>query len=113
MTGIRFACIAIGCVLSTSLFAWSMTDDQDPNKAGESKTDGSVEAPTTNSPDEPLAQQFSASKAAQFLDQVSLHWTQERKCGTCHTNYAYMLARPVFGERSNPAADAIRNFFED
>jgi squalene-hopene/tetraprenyl-beta-curcumene cyclase len=91
------------------MFACSLAAGQEPGEGNGKKT---LDAPSTNSPDEPMAQQFSARKAAEFLDQVSLNWTQERKCGTCHTNYAYMLARPVFGERSNPAAHEIRRFFE-
>ena len=110
MANSGFAVIGLGCALAISL---GMADDQDTKKDSATKNEVSVEAPSTNTADEPMAHQFSARKAAQFLDQVSLNWTQERKCGTCHTNYAYMLARPVFGDRSTPAADAIRSFFED
>src|SRR5262249_45178324 len=51
--------------------------------------------PKANDPEEPLAKQLSFEKAAQFLDGVSAAWTRERKCGTCHTNYPYLLVRPV------------------
>ncbi len=54
-----------------------------------------VTAPAANSADEPLAEQFSLSAAARFLDQSSLDWTVRRKCFTCHTNYSYLMARPT------------------
>ena len=55
----------------------------------------SVAAPTPNSPDEPLATSFSLARSAAFLDAVALDWTRKRQCGTCHTNYAYLIARPA------------------
>ena len=48
--------------------------------------------PGPNSPDEPLAASFSTERGARFLDAVSVDWTRQQKCGTCHTNYAYMMA---------------------
>jgi squalene-hopene/tetraprenyl-beta-curcumene cyclase len=65
-----------------------------------------------NSPDEPLAEKFSTRRALEFLDSVALQWTRERKCGTCHTNYAYLVALPTLPKRANPAAHEIRHFFE-
>src|SRR5439155_407337 len=53
-----------------------------------------IQKPTPNSPKEPLAEKLSLAKSAEFLDGVALSWTQEKKCGTCHTNYAYLMARP-------------------
>src|SRR5262249_33212965 len=50
--------------------------------------------------------------AATFLDSVSLNWTRERKCGTCHTNYPYLVARPVLKEHTSPAMAEVRGFFE-
>ena len=52
-------------------------------------------APKPTKADEPMAAKFSAGKAAEFIDGVSLEWTRERKCMTCHTNVPYMLARPL------------------
>ena len=69
-------------------------------------------APTPNSPDEPLAPAPSLAKAAEFLDGVALDWTRKRQCGTCHTNYAYMLARPALRPADSPASTEIRQFFE-
>mgnify|MGYP003308259259 CR=1 FL=1 len=42
------------------------------------------------SPDEPLRSKFSAPLAAHYLDSSALHWQKQRKCGTCHTNFAYL-----------------------
>lgn len=71
-----------------------------------------IAAPTENSPDEPLASAPSLGKAARFLDGVALDWTKRRQCGTCHTNYAYLLARPALREFESPAMPQIREFFE-
>ena len=29
-----------------------------------------------------------------FLDTAALHWTKHRQCFACHTNFAYLIARP-------------------
>src|SRR5687768_1533219 len=50
-----------------------------------------------NSPDEPIVKGVSFDKTASFLDHQSVAWTQVRKCGTCHTNYPYLLARGQLG----------------
>lgn len=44
-----------------------------------------------NRPEEPVAREFSAERARAFLDNASRQWQRERKCMTCHTNYAYLL----------------------
>ncbi len=54
-----------------------------------------VTTPAPNVADEPLAESFSLAAATRFLDQASLDWTKSRKCFTCHTNYGYLLARPM------------------
>lgn len=71
-----------------------------------------IAAPTPNSPDEPLAKASSLAKAAEFLDGVALDWTKRRQCGTCHTNYAYMISRPALREFDSSAMTEIRSFFE-
>jgi squalene-hopene/tetraprenyl-beta-curcumene cyclase len=68
--------------------------------------------PKANSAQEPLAGKLSLARSAEFLDAVSLHWTRARKCGTCHTNLPYLMARPALKEIRSPAADEIRRFFE-
>ena len=54
-----------------------------------------VAAPEPNSADEPLAKSFSLKSATRFLDQASLNWINTHACFTCHTNYAYLIARPA------------------
>jgi squalene-hopene/tetraprenyl-beta-curcumene cyclase len=51
--------------------------------------------PAPTQPDEPLAKQFSATKAAEYLDSVGVNWTRTQKCITCHTNMPYLTARPL------------------
>jgi squalene-hopene/tetraprenyl-beta-curcumene cyclase len=66
-----------------------------------------------NSPDEPLAKSYSPAKAAEFLDSTCLAWTRERHCGSCHTNYPYLMARPALKEGDLAAFREVRKFFED
>src|ERR1041385_2478231 len=65
-----------------------------------------------NSPDEPFAKTVSLDKAAAVLDNQSLAWTEGRKCGTCHTNFPYLLARPLL-KGDMAAHDEVRKFFEN
>jgi len=65
-----------------------------------------------NEPDEPMAKEVSFAKTAAFLDHQSVAWTQGRKCGTCHTNYPYLLARPLL-QGDMAAHDEVRKFFEN
>jgi squalene-hopene/tetraprenyl-beta-curcumene cyclase len=48
----------------------------------------------------------------QFLDAAAANWTQARQCGTCHTNFPYLIARPSAGEAAGPAQAFVREFFE-
>ncbi len=71
-----------------------------------------VVAPKPNTADEPLADEFSVDKAIHFLDSASLHWQKQRKCFTCHTNFAYLYARGY--EKDESAAHAeVRAFAEE
>lgn len=72
-----------------------------------------VVKPTPNSADELLAKEFALGKAATFLDNVSVSWTREKKCGACHTNYPYLMARPLLKDAPLAAHDEVRKFFED
>lgn len=54
-----------------------------------------VSRPNGNSDREPLASEYSLDKGVTFLDQAALDWTKRRKCFTCHTNFAYLMARPM------------------
>ena len=67
--------------------------------------------PAQTKPDEPVAKEFSATKAAEYLDGVGVNWTRLRKCITCHTNMPYLTARPLL-----PGDDGwkeVREFLED
>jgi squalene-hopene/tetraprenyl-beta-curcumene cyclase len=69
--------------------------------------------PAANSAAEPLAKTVSLTRSAAFLDQVAGWWTTNRKCGTCHTNYPYLMARPALPDQAAPAANLVRQFFEN
>lgn len=64
-----------------------------------------------NASDEPMARAFSAQQAYRFLDTMAVSWTRERRCGSCHSNYAYMLARSSFTQGADGAGE-VRKFFE-
>ncbi len=69
--------------------------------------------PTANSAAEPLAPAASMARAAAFLDDVAVSWTREHQCGTCHTNYPYLMARPTLKDADAPAMVEVRRFFEE
>ncbi len=62
---------------------------------------------------EPLAPVASLRQAAAFLDESALSWTEQRRCGSCHTNYPYLVARPALKEPESAGSIAVRRFFED
>ncbi len=72
-----------------------------------------VAKPTPNKADEPLTKEFSLARSAAFLDGVALSWTRERNCGTCHTNYPYLMGRPAIKDVPMAAHDEVRRFFEN
>jgi squalene-hopene/tetraprenyl-beta-curcumene cyclase len=78
----------------------------------EDLTLANVTAPAPNMADEPVAETYSLDAAAHFLDQAALDWTQSRQCFTCHTNYAYLRARPVVSA-DNTAHQQVRAALED
>jgi squalene-hopene/tetraprenyl-beta-curcumene cyclase len=60
-------------------------------------------------PNELVVAQASIAKASQFLETVALKWTRQNHCGTCHTNLAYMIARPDREPTDAAVSDEIRN----
>ncbi len=42
-----------------------------------------------------MAAEFSAEKAARYLDRSTLNWVKTKKCVTCHTTLFSMFARPA------------------
>ena len=59
-----------------------------------------------------MAEKFSLERGARFLDTVSVNWTRIRKCGTCHTNYAHMMAGPTVENPPSAELVEVRAFFE-
>ncbi|MEX0677466.1 MAG: squalene--hopene cyclase [Pirellulales bacterium] len=68
--------------------------------------------PAANTPDEPLAAEFSLERGKHFLDSAALVWQKKRDCMTCHTNYLYLLARPALGA-DDEAHRTVRKYAED
>src|SRR5215472_11693228 len=64
--------------------------------------------PSPSSPAEPFAPAASMARAAAYLDEASLAWTRQHRCGTCHTNYPYLAARPALKEFDSPAMAEVR-----
>jgi squalene-hopene/tetraprenyl-beta-curcumene cyclase len=62
---------------------------------------------------EPLAPVASLHQAARYLDEAALNWTETHRCGTCHTNYPYLVARAALKEPESSDSAAVRRFFED
>jgi squalene-hopene/tetraprenyl-beta-curcumene cyclase len=71
-----------------------------------------LEPVSKNSPDEPLSPEFSPGRAVRFLDSVAIEWQQTRGCFTCHTNCAYLYARPGLSGDQQPLA-TVRAFAEE
>src|SRR5262245_47185702 len=80
-------------------------------RADEPFTLKKYQAPGATRNDEPLAKQFSPAKAAQFLDAAALEWTDKRTCFSCHTNFAYLYARPFISAKA-PAHEDVRKALE-
>lgn len=55
-------------------------------------------------PAEPMLGAYSEDKAGAFLDDVSLRWVRQNRCGTCHTTVSYLMARPLIGNASDRGA---------
>ena len=68
--------------------------------------------PAESKKDELIAKQFSMDKAVDFLDNAALDWTKRRGCFSCHTNCAYLYARPMISANV-PAHDDVRHALED
>ena len=62
--------------------------------------------------DEPMAEEYSALRAARYLDTASLHWQKTRKCAACHSNMRYLFARPALRSVLEDSGE-VRQLFED
>ncbi len=90
------------------LAAWLLAS---AGRADEPVTPANFKAPADSRKDEPLAKAFSLGKAVDFLDAASLAWQAKQNCFSCHTNFAYLYARPLVSAKS-PAHDRIREELE-
>ncbi len=104
---LRFGSL-FGCVL---IVVAAMNFAPQPIRAGEPVTLDNVVDPGANKADEPIAKKFSIEQAVHFLDSASLNWQKKRKCFTCHTNYAYLYARPTIAINQQ-AHQEVRKFAE-
>jgi len=63
---------------------------------------------------EPIRAHYSESKALAFASNVALKWSRQNQCGTCHTNIAYLMARPLLpGAASDPIQHEVREHAEE
>ena len=103
MTGRNLAMVVVLLVLgATTRRAW----------CAEAVTLENVTNPGPNKLDEPVAKEFSLERAVHFLDSAALTWQKDRQCFTCHTNYAYLYARPAVSA-AGPAHAEVRKFAEE
>lgn len=79
------------------------------SSAAEPVTLENVINPGPNRSDEPLAGEFSLTKAMHFLDSAALTWQKDRQCFTCHTNFAYLYARPLLARMEVADATLARD----
>jgi squalene-hopene/tetraprenyl-beta-curcumene cyclase len=63
-------------------------------------------------PNEPRRAVFSPVKAAEYLDIAAQDWMLPRSCGGCHTNFAYMMARPMLSARMPSIFKETRRYLE-
>ena len=71
-----------------------------------------VDDPGPITAEESFAAEFSAERAARYLDTAALHWQQANNCVTCHTNMGYMFARPALSSTLKDSGE-VRAFFEE
>ena len=100
------ACLLLVCFGGWLPLPQAVAADEPPPVTLDNVTD-----PGPNTPDEPLGE-FSLNRAVRFLDSAAVHWQKQRKCFACHTNYAYLYARPAVAAAA-PAHRAVRQFAEE
>jgi squalene-hopene/tetraprenyl-beta-curcumene cyclase len=80
--------------------------------AGELVTLANVADPGQITADEPIADVFSAEKAARYLDTSSLHWQKSHNCVACHGNLGYMFVRPALSSVLKDSGE-VRRLYEE
>jgi len=100
---------AFSAVVLVAVLPWAgeATGQNEPRALPRTATE-----PAPASPDEALADKFSLVKAAESLDRVSLHWTQQHQCGSCHATFPYLMSRGVLEGIRSPALAEVRAFCE-
>ena len=73
---------------------------------------GAVEKRSRPSQGEPMAPALSLKTAADHLDRMAVGWTRQHHCGSCHSNYPFLMARPALKEFDSPASGEVRTFLE-
>ena len=58
--------------------------------------------------DEPVAAELSLKRSADLIDTAALNWIKQHNCGSCHTTYPYLMARPSLREFPSPALGEVR-----
>ena len=61
---------------------------------------------------EAMAPTLSLKSAADHLDRIGVAWTRQHNCGSCHTNYPFLMARPALREFDSQATGEVRAFLE-
>ncbi len=82
------------------------------SSAADAVTLENVTDPGENRRDEPISQTYSWNKAVTFLDSAALSWQKQKKCFTCHTNYAHLYAVPSTVTTESAAVE-VRRFAEE
>ena len=59
-----------------------------------------------------MAPALSLKTAADHLDRMAVGWTRQHHCGSCHSNYPFLMARPALKEFDSPATGEVRAFLE-
>jgi squalene-hopene/tetraprenyl-beta-curcumene cyclase len=97
---LAFLCPLVATTLAASTFAQGMASGPAAEKGAR---------PSAN---EPKAASFSLERSAEQIDRAAVKWTRQHKCGSCHTNYPFLMARPMLREFASPALLEVRAFFE-
>jgi squalene-hopene/tetraprenyl-beta-curcumene cyclase len=103
-------CLAVGLIVFLLGFLPVYTQSPPPRPLNPELLNLTSAGP--NRTDEPFAPTASLDKARSFLDDAALAWTRSRKCGTCHTNIAYLVGRSAAGPET-PSSREVRRFFEE
>lgn len=63
--------------------------------------------------DEPRRKSVSTALAVEHLERGSVAWSGQRRCISCHTNGAYMLARPALSAVLGTPPESTLGFFRE